>query len=392
MLTHLQHHFHFPHALNRELTELYASISIRSFAIGLVSIFEPIYIFLFFNFSIPKTLLFFAVIRGLFGILSPFGAKIITRIGVKHSFLLTAPILFFYYLALWHIQAGFWVVISAIILAVIYSIIFWPAFHIDFCRFTPREKRGFEVSKRNVAISLSAAIAPFIGGVILIKYGFPILFLMVLILLFVSVLPLFLSQEIHETYADSFERAFGELRQKKYRNAVLAFSANGIERAVSFLIWPLFLFISAIDYSSIGQITSGALILGMIASLYIGRLTDRTNRQKLLRIGSMLMGITWLIKMVIRTPLDAFLAHTLYRFAMPAAYIPYLSSFYDMAARKDVNRDRIIILREISANLAMCVLLLILAFILSFVNTLIWIFPIAALASLGFVFIAKSEE
>ena len=57
--------FH-PHLhINRELTELYASSAIRTFAIALIAIFEPIYIYLTFDRSLTRAFLYF----GLFSLL-----------------------------------------------------------------------------------------------------------------------------------------------------------------------------------------------------------------------------------------------------------------------------------------------------------------------------------
>ena len=68
--------FYLQYFLKRERTELYLSVAIRNFALGLALIFEPIYLFLYFHHSLSKTLLFFALIYSAYGLLVPFGAKI----------------------------------------------------------------------------------------------------------------------------------------------------------------------------------------------------------------------------------------------------------------------------------------------------------------------------
>lgn len=386
------HHFNHYFALNRELSELYASIALRNFALGLITIFEPIYVFLFFDRELSKTFLFFAAIMAGYGILSPLGAKVISGIGVKHSMLASIIPLFLFYVGLWQIDKFAWIILAVIFLKIFYMILFWPALHMDFARFSSKEKRGREVSQLNVISSISAAISPFFGGLLIFEYGFPIIFWTVLILLFISAIPLFLSREIHERYTDSFEKAFREIFQKKYARKVFVFAAEGIESSTLVQVWPLFLFVAAISYASLGIITSGALILGVIFIVYLGRLTDKADRVKLKNLGAVLNAITWPILIFIRTPLDAFLAHAFHRFTRATLYVPYGSLFYDWASHKNVNRDRFIILREMSLNIVRGLFLAGLAVIFNFTSNLAIAFPIAALFSLAFIFFNDKDK
>jgi len=385
------HPLHFNYTLNRELTELYASIAIRNFTLGLVAIFEPIYIFLYFSQNLSSTLLYFGAISLLFGLLAPFAGKIITKIGVKHSILLSIPFLFLYYLGLWQIAVlgSFFFVL--VLLRVGYNTLYWTAFHIDFARYSESKSRGKQLSYRHVVAALSAAASPLIGGIVLLKFGYPILFAAVLILLFVSVVPLFLSKEIHERYKDSFLKAFKEMFQKKYRGKVITFFAEGGEPIAQIIIWPIFLYILAVSYSAIGMISSVSLFVGVIFAVYLGRLVDSARRERLLAIGSWLNALAWPIKMFVQTPFDAFLANTLHKFTRLTAYMPLGALFYDWTGRRDVNRDRFIILREMVLNISRGLILFIYAAIFLFTNNIALAFPLAGAFSLLLVFFTKGN-
>lgn len=378
------HHFNHFFALNRELSELYIAVAIRNFALALITIFEPIYIFLFFGKNLSDTLLFFAASSIGFGLLVPFGAKIITKIGVKHAMILSVAPLFLYYVGLWQIEKFAWVFIAVVALKIFYMMIFWPAFHMDFARFSDREHRGRELSQLNVVASAAAAVSPFIGGALIFGYGYHIVFTIVLILLFVSIIPLLLSKEFHERYTDSFEKTFREIFQKKHAKKVLVFAAEGVESAVLIHIWPLFLFLLAISYASLGIITSGALILGLFFIIYLGKLSDRTDKRKLKNLGAFLNAIAWPILIFVRTPFDAFLAHIFHRFSRATLYVPYGSLYYDWVGREDANRDRFIVLREVSLNCSRGLFLVFLALIPVFSSNLALAFPIAAIMSFVF--------
>lgn len=382
---------HLHYTLNRELTELYISIALRNFTIGLIGIFEPIYIFLYFDKAIVPTLLFFGVISILHGVLAPFSGKIITKIGIKHSMLVSVPFIFLYYLGLWHIDklGSFFAVL--IPLAVAHGLFYWTAFHIDFARFSELKNRGRQLSYRHTTAALAAAVSPFAGGVMIMHFGYPALFGVVLVLLFVSMLPLFFSKEVHEHYTDSFQKAYGEMFQKKYKNKVIAFAAEGSEVMTQSIIWPIFLFILAINYSAIGAISSFAFLGGVIFALFMGRVIDKRGSSKIFVLGSWLNAFTWPIKMFVTVPMGAFFVNTLHHIIRLTALLPFGALFYDWSARERVNRDRFIILREIAVNCGKGLALFVLAAIFLFTDNLALAFPLAGIFSLFMILFIKGE-
>lgn len=382
----------FPWHINRELGELYASMAIRGLAISLVGIFEPIYIYLYFDRSIPLTLLYFGILSLLFGILSPFGGRILSRLGLKHSMLLSVPFLFLYFLGLWQIEKLGIFFFVIIIFHVMQNILYWPAFHIDFVRFSDKGRRGKEIGYASIIFSIFSAIGPFVGGVIITIFGFQELFAIVLAVLFVSMVPLFLSQEIKEDYSDNFKQAFKETLKKTRRAKVAALGFAGAEFAVYAYIWPLYLFILAINFRELGLIISLSLLVSLIFIYFIGKTSDKIGSEKLLTIGAILNAILWPVKMFVRTPLDAFLAHTLHNFGSYAAFIPFTAIFYDWAGQYKTSRDRLVIVREIAFNISRGVFLLILAFVFMFTDYLAISFLIAGVLSLGFLLIKKNPE
>jgi len=382
------------HHFDKELSELYISHTIRRFAMAMIIIFEPVYIFLYFKKSLSAVFLYFGAIALLYGILVPFGAKIMMKLGLKKAMLFSVPFLFFYYFVLWQINFHFLLIFLAIILRFFYALFYWPAYHTDLARFSKREFRGEQIGTSMVVYNLASVIAPLIGGFLLFKLGFPILFIIVLILLFVSAIPLFFTGEIREVYTDSYEKAFKQIFSKKFYKEAIAFAAFGFDQGISFFIWPIFMFVLAINYESMGLITSGALFLSLILTLYIGKLVDRLSRRRLLRIGSILTAAAWLFKTFIRTPLDAFLAQTIYRFAFTSCNIPYRAIMYDKASEDRGTLDRFIVFREMSHNVGRALVFIILAIIFFFVpvSNMYLIFPLAAIFALFFMLLGHKDE
>jgi len=381
--TYFLHYF-----LKREANQFFTSIAIRSLALGMILIFEPIYLYTYFGESLPLTVLFFGVIHGLCGILAVYGGRIMAKIGLKYAILLSHFFFFGYYLLLFFLYSSPIFISLAIILKVIGMTLFWPAFHTDFVRFSERDYQGRAVGKMNVVFFVPTIISPIIGGVVLSLAGYPALFSTVLVVLLASSIPMFLSKETHVVYSDSYQKAWGRIFKKENRKISLAFIADGTEIGIRAYLWPLFMFILAISYTTMGGITTLALAVGALFTLYMGRMSDTIiNRVWFLNIGSVLTSIAWIIKYFVVTPFDAFLAHTLYRICRSSAGIPFQTFFYKKASLKGPEADEFIIYREILINLSRFFLFIILAGIFLITPKINIAFIVAAVISLGFMFL-----
>lgn len=396
-MPHIFHHLQIKYHLEREITELYISVAILSFAAGMILIFEPIYMLKVFNGSVSATLVYFALIAGTFGLLSPIGVKILAKIGVKHSMLFSMPFLFLYYVILFFLQESTTsiLIFLAIFFKVVHFTLYWPAFHIDFARFSNKTRRGTELGARVVIVSLTSVLGPLIGGFILSRFGgvmlfeffnlgWSMLFGTVLILLLISAVPLFFSAEVHEIYHDSYKRAFKDIFTRKFWRSSLAFAASGAEGAIAKILWPIFLFLLAINFSSLGVITSGALIIGVIFTAYMGRISNRLPRKRLLKFGSILTALSWIFKIFVRDPFSAFLAHSFYRLSIISAFLPFASVWYDKASETESSRERVIVLREITLNTGEALMLFGLAVVFLFTEKIYFAFPVASILALFF--------
>lgn len=391
MILSLNPHHYFDYLLKRDVTKFYIAMSIRNLALGMVVLFEPIYIYLYFDKFLPFTLIFFALIYGGYGLLAPFGGRIMAKIGLTKSILASLFFYFAYFLCLFLFPVSFWFVPLSIIIIIFGLLLFWPAFHTDFARFSSGGSRGGDVGKLNVVRLLPMIISPILGGWILVLFGYPILFAMVLVVLLASIIPLLYSKENHEKYTDSYKGAWKRAWKRQNIATSIAFATNGLEIIIYALFWPLFLFSLAITFESMGAMASFALIISSLFMLYIGRVSDTTERPWLLNVGALWTSISWIIKYFVATTFDAFLAHTLYRLSRSAAAVPFQTFFYEKASSKKEEADEFIVNREIIVNVTRFVFLMLVALVF-------WVFPFipingiffgAAILSLGFMFAGK---
>ena len=255
---------------------------------------------------------------------------------------------------------------------------------------------GKEVGKLNFVSAFPGILAPVIGGTVIASYGYSTLFIAVLCLLFASIIPLFLSKDVHQIYTDSYLKAYQRVLkpENKYHN--LAFAAAAMEGIVNTYLWPLFLVIISIGYIGIGSITTVASFIAVLFMLYIGKITDKMSKSRLLNIGSILTFGSWIGKFFVINPISAFLAQAFYRFSRTSVLIPFQSIMYQKAKDKGTEIDEFIIYRDIVINLSRFVLLIFLAgafFIFPISSLKInFIFLLAALFSLGLMFLKKTPE
>lgn len=388
-LWHYPFHRYYQYFLRRKINCFFISISLRSLALGLVLIYEPIYLYLFFGRSLSLTCLFFAATFGLQALLAVFIGKMIARIGTKRIIFLSHFLYFSYYLSLHFLKVAPQLIILSLFIRPLAQGCFWPAFHLDFSRFAQKKQMGRQVGRLNLVLFIPTILGPFIGGAILNAFNYGALFAVALLFLLFSMVPLSFASTMKEFYTDSYFAAWQRAFQKENRRTTLALAASGLETAVSAYLWPLFLAILSITYLNIGGIASFSLGGAVLFSLYLGRISEKKARFRTLNIGAFFTSLVWVMKYFVKTSFDALLARTLYRLSRTTASVPFRTIFYEKAAFRGKETDEFIIYREITINLTKFLFLFCLAgiFVLWPYVNLAFIF--AAIASLGLMFLGR---
>ena len=341
---------------NRELNELYVSISIRAFAISLIGVFVPVYFYLI---GYPLiSIFFFYMLHSLAHIaFSVPVAKISSRFGIKHSILFSIPSLIIFFFLLYSIEIFSWPLALLAIFSGLSTSMFWIPYHIEFAKFSDRKNRGKEIGFSAVIASLFSILGPVLGGIFLTIFGFKILFMVVSALLFLSVIPLFFSKEVHEPVPLSLSRFF---KGQKITD-ILSFLGHGIENKLGTIVWPLFIFIFILGekYTSLGIVASLAVGMAFLSTIFVSRFSD-LYRKTVLKIGSVFNAVIWVAKSFIVTPLQVFVAGAFYGISQTAMHISFDAINYDRARKN--NLVKIILEREIYHHIGVLILFLILIF------------------------------
>ncbi len=342
---------HIRHSFKQEMSELYWFSAIKNFGVGLLGIFVPIYVYVYFDGSVLFTAMFYAAQFLLQIIFLPIAAGLFYKIGLKRLISISHPFLALYLLFLSVApQYGIVALIGAIISKVTYFVLFWPAYHIDFAKFIHKNKSGKEIGFVNIVISVMRTIAPLLGGYMIVIYGFAPLFVISSVFMIVSAFPLFMSSEVYERYTMDWRKAISYLFRKQNINSTTAFFFEGVESFIGLFLFPAFIMMTIGEINTIGWITSLTLVFATITTYIVGRSIDKRGENKLMVFGSVFHSMAWLLQLLITTPIQYMVFNSIFRLASTANRLPYMSVSYKKAHMKRHRIDEFIITREISVN------------------------------------------
>ena len=297
---------------------MYATIALRSLALAMIVIFIPIYL-LQLGYSLKSVFVFYLALnisRIFFMIVA---AKVSSRYGFKHSMFYHVPFMVVFYVLLYNLEdygnlIPLW--IPAIVLS-IGSSLFWMGYHLDFAKFSHKKSRGSEIGFSKIFSSGFHAAGPLIGGLVLYFFSFKILFVIVSVLLFFSVMPLFFSKDVHQPINISLKTIFNKKRIK----GAVSHMGFGIESSVAIVIWPIFIFFSILNnYVALGLVSSLGLVFSLIATFVIGKFSD-ARRRLVLRLGAILTSLVWFLKLFVSSMMQIFIVDSIHGVTRTMKYI-----------------------------------------------------------------------
>jgi MFS family permease len=373
---HLTHHF----LKNKEMNAVYASYAIFQFALGIISLFVPIYLYEK-GFSVVWILFYFFLVSGYFLIFSYFGIKIVSKIGVKHSMLLAVPLNILYFFGLTLIlQFPVLFVVLPLVKAMEMQIYNY-GFHLNFVEHSDRKKEGKEVALIQLGALLASGLAPLFGGLIIKFYSFPVLFFIGSVLLFASMIPLFMTKDSWEEISFSKKDLLAGMFKKENRGMLLNFGGYAIESWIGFILWPIFLFVLFNNTESVGLVASLSMVLTILTFYLVGKRTDKEDKEKLLKRGSLFYFAGWVARLFAFNFTSVFFIDTYKNLSMKFIQIPWTAYFYEEAKKR--NYFYFIVERELVFHLARIAIMPILM-VIFYVNFFPYhiAFAIAATASL----------
>ncbi len=323
-----------PKKMKPEIRELFASTLILNFGLALIFIFEPIYLFRL-GYSLQQIMLFWVMVYFFYVLWIPLGAKVSERFGYEHTMFYGTFFWILLYLGLYLIEAhSIFFYITPLFYAAQKSL-YWPAYHANFSKYSDDSEEGREIGMLSILTSLTFIIGPVIGGFILHQWGFHILFIIVAVIFLLSNVPMLLTKERFVSEPVDYEYSYKKLFEKKNRKKFFAYLGFG-EEILVVVVWPIFISLFIEDMLSIGGLVAITTFITMIATLIIGKLSDKMNKRTILRGGAIFYSISWFLRMVIQGQWGVFLVDGMSRISKNTVSVPLTAITYENAKSNKV--------------------------------------------------------
>lgn len=286
---------HWQYFFYEKLHQVYFSVSFRAFALSLLGIFIPLYLFHELQFTLEQTLGFYIFYSVVLALSTPLAAKFSARFGMKHAVLLSIPLYLFFLLFLLLLPL---VRVSLLFPAAFLGVsiaFYWMGMHLVIFKNSTQKHRGEVIGKQKALSVLGAVAGPLLGGLIISAFGFKVLFLTAAGILLLSAGFLFLSKDAHQPYHFSFRSLFTDWKSS------LFFASQGSRVVAEGVVWPLFIFLLLGDYFSLGFL--GTFLAAISATLLwiVGKGSDHASKRVLVRWIAPLDSAAWFLRSLVNT-------------------------------------------------------------------------------------------
>lgn len=325
----LKYHPHyFSSNPSREVKEVYWYSILNSLAQSLVFIFEPIYLYSL-GYPLAGIMWFYVQVYAWYAVFISFGAKFAGKFGYKHAIFVSNLFYVAYWATLFAIKNYSSLFFVAPVFYALQKSWFWPAYNADVAQSSYRAQRGREVSVLFSLIQLAFITGPFLGGFISETYGFAVLFIIAAVLVLLSAYPLFASPEMYSRHDFRFKHLLEMFR--RYKGNFFGYWGYAEDLMVMSL-WPVYIFIIVPDFFNVGLISTIATVVGTVLMLYVGRLSDRGDKRKIIQFSSVIYGVTWFFRFVAQRLVGVLTFDTLTKAGRDATDVTVVALTYERAS------------------------------------------------------------
>ncbi len=340
-MKHYINHIH--HSKNRELNEMYVAMSMRSFAISLIGIFIPIYLFTI-GYSLRNIFLFYIMANTFQFVGDYLSGHGIARYGAKHLLIASYPMMAVNLTMLVTMKTFHWPLWALALTTAVALNLFWTPYHDDFSKAKDKKSAGRQVGRWIILSEVCGAFGPLLGGIIAQRFGMTYGIIAALVIVVGAMIPLLGKHEI--VPRKPFNRSACSV--KKYYKDLIAYGGLSLEGMTVGVVWPLFLYFFIRDFAKVGFIVTMSFLLVIFLSLLIGKLTDQYGKERAMKTGSVVTFFTAGSRVLTSGVSMAYVIGTVSSLSQIFLLIPFYSVFYIHADKEP--RTEYVTLMEMSVD------------------------------------------
>lgn len=261
---------------------------------------------------------------------------------------------------------------------------YWIPYHIFFVEKWKESSEHFgqSTAKRIFLSRLASAIAPAIGGVIIVMFGFKALFVVSLVILGISSLPtLFIVHDWEHKDHSARKIIKNAIFNKKYKILFFAYVFESMDILIYTVFWPLMLFILLDDFEKVGFITGFSMFASSLITLLVGKLLDKGDSKKVHLFGIINNALLYIARFFVATPIGAYIVDIADRANSPFYSTPNMTISYEKARK--LGKSDFMVFRELSLHFSIAFTAALALMLLPVLPDWKYLFIIAAIGSLG---------
>jgi len=221
--------------------------------------------------------------------------RLITRIGYRNS-MLVGFILFTIFLSLLYVESNLgWLLLVAAFVNGLETNFFWNSYNTLISKFTLKRHMGQDLGLLNFFLQLGRVIAPALGGLLVVSFGFQSLFLVGLVgvlicIIFVLQLDLKIERDVI-----SWKEFFSWIKEKEFLRLAISQAGRYFNDA-TLVFWPLYIFLILGSIDRVGFLYTLSLFMAMIVSFGVGFYIDNNKNKKPFYVSGGVLSILWILR------------------------------------------------------------------------------------------------
>lgn len=342
------------HVSFSELAELYASRTLRMFALSMVTVFIGIYLYKN-GYAVTFIMLYFALYFVYRSLLAIPAAFVIAKIGPKYATLVSN---FLYVPALLCLvmipEYGFWALTASAFFQGVSVTLYDIAYLVGFSKVKNDDNAGKEISYMHIFEILAKATSPVVGGFVAYWVSPQATLFFAAGIFMLAALPLFFSAE---SVLTNQKITFRGVPWRRIRRNIVSQMSIGIDVIASGLMWSLFVAIAVFGtasnaiYAQLGVLASVSVFVGIAVSRVFGSIVDKRRGNELLSAGVIGDSLTHVGRILTATPFGVVLINIFHEIVTLAYVLPYTKGMFAQA--DDLPGYRIVFMTIMSISSAM---------------------------------------
>lgn len=336
--------------LHPKIRDVYWNYVVRTFSCSLLLLYVPVYVYQVLGNNLSMTVIYFGSMSAGIGLVAPFIGRLTDKIGIRKMIFWSTPLLFLHYLSIYLLDWWPWLLWPSAVISSFAVAMYWIPFHTNFAKYKHKSQVAEEFRFQEVVAGLVSVAGPFIGGLVIMEFGFLWLFILSFVILSLSLIPLKFKHDDKDTYSSNYREAFKKLISFRYRSKFLGHMGRGVDFFVTTYILPLFLFVTVASFFHMGWMISLGVIATLLFGLWVAKLIDRWGLDKVLVPGSLIRSFLWFAGPLVNSLAKAFG----FTMALGTSYsfydTPYMGKFYVYSGKDKHQSDEEVVEREIAYN------------------------------------------